>query len=149
MSIEKRVFFRGPVPTSSTIDSALASAATGLRLTDPADSIAGSTGFLPMTATLDGKDIQTGVEVYDESRAESFNSLEVDGLPEGADAEVAFRWSGDSLEAYCANALAAALARLTGGAVFEDEERRWLTLEEADQYAKTSLEIALDDLKSA
>ncbi|MFM7689962.1 MAG: hypothetical protein ACKPAC_10990, partial [Alphaproteobacteria bacterium] len=96
-------------------------------------------GFQP--ATFDGE--QTGAEISLEDKAEVF-----DMCPDFAEAAaqmdrvVTLRWGGDFLEMAFANGIAAAIAKVCGGVIYEPQGGMVMSIEAAIAEAKSSAQLA-------
>ncbi|MFM7416849.1 MAG: hypothetical protein ACKO51_13890, partial [Alphaproteobacteria bacterium] len=96
-------------------------------------------GFQP--ATFDGE--QTGAEISLEDKAEVF-----DMYPDFAEAAAqmdrvaTLRWGGDFLEMAFANGIAAAIAKVCGGVIYEPQGGMVMSIEAAIAEAKSSAQLA-------
>jgi hypothetical protein len=142
MSAEMRVYFAGPPPACAAIEAAMAELDLPFKITEHVD-LAKQSGYLPMTHGTGDDEQDTGTEVYFDSTAATIAEFELKGVDQSFTSELSFRWGGDLLECACAEALAAAVAHLTGGIVYEDTEGAFKTLPEAIALAKANLAEAL------
>lgn len=142
MSMEIRAFFKGPVPAPAEVGRALAAQGLGFALTEPTVALDEARGFLPMTFGAGEDAEETGCEVYVGPAAETIAELGIAGVDPALDREISMRWGGDALEGACACALVAALARLTGGVIFDDAAGAIVTVDTARGYAAELLALA-------
>jgi hypothetical protein len=142
MSMEMRVFFAGPIPTAQALERTMAEIGLSFRITDHV-SLGDHSGFLPMTYGS-GEDLdETGVEVYSDPAAPDIEDLGITGVDPAFVEQLSFRWGGDMMACVAAEALAAAIAKITGGIVYEDTEGVLKTTTEAIALAHTNLAYAL------
>ena len=116
MAMEMHVFFRGKLPNKRELSRAMAD--LGFPLTIAAGSLEKQRGFMPLRLRRE----ETGVE-FDvfEGRAivEELGGNDIDPSFERS---ANFRWGGDEDEMLAGVCAAAALAKLTKGFVFEEQE---------------------------
>lgn len=74
---------------------------------------------------------ETGVEVHVGDAREAIADLGIEGIDPGLDREVTLRWGGDLMECACANALAAAIAKVKGGTIWDDSAGASIAVEGA------------------
>jgi hypothetical protein len=142
MSMEMRVFFVGPVPTAEALERTMVEIGLPFRITDHV-SLGDHSGFLPMTYGSGNDQEETGVEVYSDPAGPDIDDLGITGVDPTFVNQVSFRWGGDMMACVAAEALAAAIAKLTGGIVYEDTEGVLKTTPEAIALAHTNLAYAL------
>jgi hypothetical protein len=75
------------------------------------------------------------MEVYVDSTRATVDELGIEGIDPKLKNEISFRWAGDALEGASAEALAAAIATLTGGVIWENSEGVIISVETAVEYA--------------
>jgi hypothetical protein len=137
MSVEVHAFFRGKLPDKLALARALRELGFPLRFNPPKGSLEGHSGFLPMT--WDGD--ETGFEFEVISDPEGFDECRVDGVDPTLDRCAVFRVGGDMTELFAAQAGASALAKLTGGTVYDPEGGRVRSLDEAIADARGTLDL--------
>jgi hypothetical protein len=136
MSSEMHVLFAGRLPGAKALTRAMKELGFPLSIKAVVGALDRHSGFLPMRLRRE----DTGVEfdVFDEPA----DVAEV----AGADADprftrsANFRWGGDEDEMLCAMCMAAALAKLVGGMVADENEERLLTPDETIAFARKHLE---------
>jgi hypothetical protein len=134
MSMEMFVFFAGPLPTSLAVTQSMHKLGLNFTIADQQSRLDASDGFVPMSYG-DGEDVrQTGVEVYVGSAKETIDQLEIEGIDPKLDNEISFRWGSDFMEGACAQALAAAIAHLTGGVIWDESDGAPISVETAVKY---------------
>src|SRR5260370_9430743 len=134
MSMEMRVFFAGPMPTPVAVTPSMQRLGLNFAITDRQCEFEAYGGFMPMSYG-DGADAhETGVEVYVGSARETIDDLGIEGIDPKLNNEISFRWGGDLMEGACAAALAAAIATLTGGVMWDDSEGVIISVETALEY---------------
>ena len=96
-------------------------------------------GFQP--ATFNGE--QTGAEISIEDKAEVFDMYPdfAEAAPQ-LDRVVTLRWGGDFLEMAFANGIAAAIAKVCGGVIYEPQGGTVMSIEAAIAEAKSSAQLA-------
>ena len=101
------------------------------------------------TGAREGDDaLETGTEVYFDPTASTIEEFGIGGVDPSFKTEISFRFGGDMMECVAAEALAAAIAKLTSGIVYEDQEGVLKTVDEAIALAHANLAHALKDLQS-
>jgi hypothetical protein len=120
MSNEMRVFFAGPMPTPVAVTQSMQQLGLNFAITGHQGEFDADGGFLPMSYGKGEDAHETGVEVYVGSTRETIDDLGIEGIDPNLNNEISFRWGGDALEGACADALAAAIATLTGGLIWDD-----------------------------
>jgi hypothetical protein len=134
MSMEVTVFFAGPLPTPAAVTKAMQQLGLDFAITDHQSGFDSGGGFMPMSYGA-GEDVQeTGVEVRMGSARETIDDLGLEGIDPNLDNEIWFRWGGDAMQGACAEALAAAIASLTGGVIWDDSEGVIISVEAAVEY---------------
>jgi hypothetical protein len=127
MSMEIHVLFRGKLPTKAALQQAMQELGFPFSIKPATGSLERQKGFMPMRLNRE----ETGVE-FDvfEGRAAVLEIAGKDVDPR-FDRVANFRWGGDTLECASAVCACAALTKLVNGVVFEDEEGKLLTIDEA------------------
>jgi hypothetical protein len=132
MAMEIHVLFRGKLPTKAALQTALRELGFPFSIKPATGSLERQDGFMPMLLNRE----ETGAE-FDvfEGRAavEEIGGKDVDPRFERV---ANFRWGGSMHE--CASAVcgAAALGKLVDGVVFDDEEGKLLSIEQAIAAAR-------------
>jgi hypothetical protein len=137
MSMETHVFFTGSLPSKADLERRMQELGFPFKIIPPHDSLEGQKGFLPM---MNG-DAETGVEfdVFDGKEDTEF--YENVGADPSLDRIANFRWGGDFQEAAAGMCGAAALAGLVGGVVFDEAEDRLMSVDEAIEVARSTLDF--------
>ena len=139
MSMETHVFFRGALPGKAVLSRAMKELDFPFSITPATGSLEAQRGFMPMK--LRGE--ETGVEfsVYgDHAAVEEFADVGVDS---GFERRASLRWGGDFQEAVAGMCVAATLAKLLDGVVFDEAEDRLLSVEDAIAIARQNLQALL------
>lgn len=133
MSMERHVFFRGKLPSKAALARAMKELGFAFSIKPATGPLEQQSGFMPML--LRGEETGIEFDVFDgRSTIDEFETGEVD---QSFDRCANFRWGGDETEMLVALCASAALAKLTGGIVFDEEEGKLLCLDEAiDAAAK-------------
>jgi hypothetical protein len=142
MSMSAGVFFRGKLPDTAALTQAMQELGFPISVVPPHYSLEGKKGYRPMLL----RDQESGAEFYlDEGR----DSVEMgfadfpDFLAKvdpGFDRCASFVFGGRWSEVICGTCAAAALAKLVNGIFWEDQEPLVLTVDEAIEYARETLE---------
>lgn len=134
MSMELHVFFRGALPARAAVNAMLRELTFPFSLSGRG-TLEGHRGFLPMKLRRE----ETGVEfdVFDDQEMIAQFAGEVDP---GFDRSASFRWGGDEDEMLAALCTAAALAKLLGAVVLDEEEDRPFSADRAVEMARRSLD---------
>lgn len=142
MSITMEVLFRGKLPNRKTLSGAMAELGFPFTIAACVGSLERQSGFMPMWLHRE----DTGVEFdasnertdMEETRAEIAEMEELAGqvIDPTFDRIATFRWAGDEREMLAGMCAAAALAKLVNGLVFEGEEGRLLSVDEAIELAR-------------
>jgi hypothetical protein len=145
MSMETHVFFRGKLPTKAALSRAMKELGFPFSITPSAGSLERQSGFMPMKRRGE----ETGVEfdVYnDHSSVEEFADVGVDA---GFERRASLRWGGDFQEAVAGMSVAAALAKLMNGVVFDEAEDRLLSIDDTIVVARKNLQelVKPEDIK--
>jgi hypothetical protein len=135
MSMEMRVFFSGPLPSRQAVQQVMHDLGLLFGISDIHDALDDCSGFLPMTY----KEKETGTEVYVGSAQKTIDELGIGGLDSSLNREISFRWGGDLMECASANALSMAIAKLTGGVIYDDSEGAVLPIDAALQITRSCL----------
>jgi hypothetical protein len=143
MSMEMRVYFAGLPPTCAAIEHAMVTLDLPFKIIGHVD-LTKHSGYLPMVYGAGDDAIETGTEVYFDGSASTIAEFDLKGVAPSFKTELSFRWGGDMMECACAEALAAAVAKITGGIVYEDAEGVLKNVDEAVALARTSLTQALN-----
>jgi hypothetical protein len=138
MSMEMRVYFAGKPPSCEALEHTLIELGLPFKITEHVD-LEKHGGYLPMIYGEGDDAVETGAEVDFYPGAPTISELNVEGVDPSCQSEIAFRTGGDIMEAAAAGALAAAIAQITGGVVYDDSEGALQPLEEATQIARTNL----------
>lgn len=141
MSMEMRVYFSGSPPMCAAIEAAMAEIGLPFKITSHV-ALDKHSGYLPMTYGSGNDAPETGVEVYFDPKASTIEEFGLEGVDPTFKSEISFSWGGDMMECASAEALAAAIAKLTGGIVYEDTEGTFKTLDEAITLARANLAYA-------
>jgi len=88
---------------------------------------------MPMSYGKGADALDVGVEVYVGSARDTVDGLGIEGVDPKLNNEISFRWS-DEMEGACADALAAAIATLTHGVIWEDYGGTIISVETAVKY---------------
>lgn len=140
MSIEIHVFFRGKLPNTAALTRGLKGLGFTLSITPPAYPLEGHSGYMPMRFQRD----ETGVEFYiDDGRAVVEDVLPPEQLANvdpNFDRCASFRWGSAEDEMVCGLCCAAALAKLTNGVVYEEQDGVLWSVETAITEAKKYFE---------
>jgi hypothetical protein len=139
--MEMQVFLKSPLPELAAIEHAVQSLGVDLHVATTDVNLAQQSGYLPMTLRTGEDAEETGCEVYVEKAADMIEELELEGVDPALDTVVSFRWASDMLEFGVACAFSAAIARLTGGVIYEGEEGKFLTVEETADAARRYIKI--------
>jgi hypothetical protein len=134
--MEMHVFFRGKPPAKAALARTLRQLGFPLTIPDAKGSLTKQSGYLPMKLRRE----ETGVE-FDifEDRA-AIAEYTTRGIDLSYERVANFRWGSDSQECIAALCSAAALAKLTGGVVFEETEGKVLSVPEAIAAARKALD---------
>jgi hypothetical protein len=136
MSTETHVFFRGKLPSKAVLARAMKELGFPFSLKPATGSLEDQSGFMPMLLRRE----ETGVEldVYnDRSAVAEFAAA---GADPSFDRRASLRWGGDFQEAVAGMCVAAALAKLVNGVVFDEAENKLLSSDDAIALARRNLE---------
>jgi hypothetical protein len=133
--MELHVFFRGELPTRAALTKAMKELGFPLAINPAAGSLEQQKGFMPMRWRRD----DAGVEFDVWSGRSAIKEIKAKGVDSSFDRSANFRWGGEEGELLCALCAAAALAKLTNGIVFDPEEDRLQTVDEAIEAARATL----------
>lgn len=142
MSMEMYVFFAGPLPTPAAVTQSMQQLGLNFAITDHQRQFDADDGFVPMSYANGQDVIETGVEVYAGSAKETIDDLGIEGIDPKLENEISFRWGSDFMEGACAEALAAAIATLTGGVIWEDSDNIFISVETAVKYCREMIAAA-------
>jgi hypothetical protein len=131
MSMEMRVFFAGPMPTAAALTQSMQRLGLNFAISDHQCEFEAACGFMPMSYGEGADALETGVEVYVGSAKETVDELGIAAIDPNLNNEISFRWGADAMEGACAGALAAAIAMLTGGVIWDDSEGAIISVETA------------------
>jgi hypothetical protein len=134
MSMHMRVFFAGSMPTPVAVTQSMQRLGLNFAISDRECGFETYRGFMPMSCGEGADTHETVVEVYVGYAGRTIDDLGVKGIDPKLNNEISFRWSSDLKEGACAQALAAAIATLTGGIIFEDSEAEIILVETAVKY---------------
>jgi hypothetical protein len=140
MSSEIHVLFRGALPHLKALSRAMTELGFPFKVRYAGGSMEQQSGFMPMWFRRD----EVGVE-FDvfEGRA-AVEELAGKAVDPRFDRSGNFRWSGDDDEMLAGLCAAAALAKLVDGAVFDEQDARLLSADEAVELARRTLQAALE-----
>jgi hypothetical protein len=142
MSMEMRVFFAGPLPTPAAVTQTMQRLGLNFGITDQQSGFDSAAGFMPMSYSKGDEAYETGVEVYVGSARETIDEFGIEGVDPKLNNEISFRWSSNAMEGACAEALAAAIATLTGGVIYDDSEGIIISIETSIKYCHELLAVA-------
>ncbi len=139
MSMETHVFFRGKLPSKAALSRAMKELGLPFSITPATGSLEAQEGFMPMK--LRGEETGVEFDVYgDHAAVEEFADA---GVDQSFERRASLRWGGDFEEAVSGMCIAAALAKLVGGVVFDEAEDRLLSVDDAIAVARQNLEVLL------
>lgn len=135
MSMEIHVFFRGKLPTKAVLSHAMKELGFPFSIKPATGSLEEQSGFMPMLLRRE----ETGVEldVYNDTAA--FAEFASKGIDPSLGRRASLRWGGDAEEAAAGLCVAAALAKLMNGAVFDEAEDKLLSVDDAIAVARQNL----------
>jgi hypothetical protein len=139
MSTETHVFFRGKLPSKAAVSRAMKELGFPFSITPATGSLEAQKGFMPMKLRSE----ETGVEfdVFgDHAAVEEFADA---GVDPSFERRASLRWGGDFQEAVAGMSVAAALAKLVGGVVYDEAEDRLLSVDDAIVVARRNLQTLL------
>jgi hypothetical protein len=139
MSMETHVFFRGKLPSKAAVSREMKELGLPFSIAPATGSLETQNGFMPMK--LRGE--ETGVEfsVYaDHFAVEEFADV---GVDLSFERRASLRWGGDFQEAVAGMSVAAALAKLANGVVFDEAEGRLLSADDAAAIARQNLQTLI------
>jgi hypothetical protein len=142
MSMEISVFFAGPIPTTAMVTQTMQQLGLNFAITDAQDGFDAAGGFMPMSYGKGADALEVGVEVYVGSARDRVDELGIEGVDPKFSNEISFRWSADAMEGACAEALAAAIATLTRGIIWEDFGGTIISVETAVKSCQEYLSAA-------
>ena len=139
MSMETHVFFRGKLPGKAALSRAMKELGFAFSITPATGSLEAQKGFMPMK--LRGEETGVEFDVFgDRVAVEEFADAGVDASFER---RASLRWGGDFEEAVGGMCVAAALAKLVDGVVFDEAEDRLLSVDDAIAVARQNLQRLL------
>jgi hypothetical protein len=139
MSMETHVFFRGKLPSKSALSRAMKELGFPFSITPATGSLDAQKGFMPMK--LRGEETGVEFDVFgDRIAIEEFADAGVDASFER---RASLRWGGDFEEAVAGMCVAAALAKLVDGVVFDEAEDRLLSVDDAIAVTQQNLQRLL------
>jgi hypothetical protein len=139
MSMETHVFFRGKLPSKAALSRAMKELGFPFSITPATGSLEAQKGFMPMK--LRGEETGVEFDVFgDRVAVEEFADVGVDASFER---RASLRWGGDFAEAVAGMCVAAALAKLVDGVVFDEAEDRLLSVDDAIAVARQNLQRLL------
>ena len=118
--MEMSVFFAGPIPTTAAVTQTMQQLGLNFAITDHQNGFDAARGFMPMSYGKGADALDVGVEVYMGSARDRVDALGIEGVDPKFNNEISFRWSSRLMGGACAEALAAAIATLTHGVIWED-----------------------------
>lgn len=142
MSSDLYVLFAGALPTNARLEETMAALGFPITFPDPDISLEKHEGgFMPMLFPGEKK---TGVEIDIYDRPGVVEELGLGSRVESHfDRVVYFRWGIDMMEGIVATCVAAALAQLSGGIVYEPASDDWFPQDEAIAMARSGFTHAL------
>jgi hypothetical protein len=139
MSMETHVFFGGKLPGKAALSRAMKELGFPFSITPATGSLEAQEGFMPMK--LRGEETGVEFDVYgDHAAVEEFADAGVDPAFER---RASLRWGGDFQEAVAGMCVAATLAKLVDGVVFDEGEDRLLSADDAIAVARQNLQALL------
>ena len=142
MSMEMSVFFAGPIPTTAAVTQTMQQLGLNFAITDCQSGFDAARGFMPMSYGKGADALDVGVEVYKGSARDRVDALGIEGVDPKFNNEISFRWSSRLMGGACAEALAAAIATLTHGVIWEDYGGTIISVETAVKYCHEFLSAA-------
>lgn len=133
MAMERHVFFHGKLPNKALLARAMKDLGFPFSIVEARGSLERQSGFMPMK--LKGE--ETGIEFDVFEGRSAIDELEPGEVDTSFDRSANFRWGGDESEMLAALCASAALAKLTNGVVFDEEEGSLLSPDEAIEVAAT------------
>jgi hypothetical protein len=135
MAMETHVFFRGKLPSKAALTRALKELGFPLAVKPATGSLEQQSGFMPMTLWSE----ETGAEFDAYNGDDALADFTDVGADPRFDRRASFRWGGDAHECAAGTCGAAALAKLVGGVVFDEQENRLLSVDDAIAIARNYL----------
>lgn len=137
MSMELHVFLRGKLPNKSALQKAMRELGFPLTIRPATGSLEKQKGYMPV---MIGREDESGVEldIFEGRAAVEEHVHDVDPR---FDRCANFRWGSDAQEMVVAFCCAAALAKLVDGVVFDAEDGRLLSVDEALATARETLAV--------
>jgi hypothetical protein len=135
MAMETHVFFRGKLPSKAALTRALKELGFPLAIKPATGSLEQQAGFMPMTLWHE----ETGAEFDAYNGEDALSDFGTLRLASRFDRRASFRWGGDAHECAAGTCGAAALAKLVGGVVFDEQENRLLSIDDAIVVARKYL----------
>ncbi|HMK79659.1 MAG TPA: hypothetical protein VK438_08415 [Xanthobacteraceae bacterium] len=137
MSMAMIVLFRGKLPDKRALSRVMAE--LGFPFTIPAGSLERQNGYMPMRLWREESGVEFDV-VNRHDNVEEFDEFaKENGIDPIFDRGANFRWSSAEDEMLAAMCAAAALAKLVNGIVFEDQEGKLFSPDEAAAFAREHL----------
>jgi hypothetical protein len=118
MAMERHVFFRGKLPSKAALAKAMRDLGFRFTLKPATGSLEQQSGYMPML--LKGE--ETGVEFDVFEGRTTIDEFEAGDVHASFDRSANFRWGGNETKMLAALCASTALAKLTGGIVFDEEE---------------------------
>jgi hypothetical protein len=137
MALELHVFFAGGLPSKASLSTTMRQLGLPLNIARANGRLAQHTGFLPIKWRGD----EIGVEFdtrHGRQAVEEIAGAKI-AVDVRFDRSANMRWGGDENEMLAAQCVAAALAKLTRGVVFDAEAGRLLSVDEAISAARSTL----------
>jgi hypothetical protein len=135
MAMETHVFFRGKLPSKAALSRALKELGFPLAIKPATGSLEQQSGFMPMMIWHE----ETGAEFDAYNGDDALSDFANLRLASRFDRRASFRWGGDPHECAAGTCGAAALAKLVGGVVFDEQENRLLSVDDAIAVARKYL----------
>jgi hypothetical protein len=132
---ETHVLFQGKLPGKAVLNRAMKELGFPLAIKPATGSLEGHSGYLPMTLRRE----ETGVEFDIFEGRDAVEELAGKTADPHLTRSANFRWGGDENEMLAGLCAAAALAKLTDGAVVDEAENRLLTVDQAVERARENL----------
>ena len=139
MAEETHVLFRGKLPGRAALNRAMKELALPLTISPGIASLEGHSGYLPMKLRRE----ETGVEFEVFEGRDAVEELAGKDADPRFERSGSFRWGGNENEMLAGLCAAAALAKLVDGRVLDEAKNRLLTVDQAIERARETLEAVL------
>lgn len=144
MSMEINVFFHGELPTREKITATMQELGFAFAIDPQDEPLDKQIGFMPMTYQGEVTGCEFAVWEGRKAIEEIVEDFAGDDFNPAYDRTVSMVWGSSAMEGAAACSVAAALLKLTGGAVF-DCDARFRSLDEAVSDAREMMEFALEE----